>query len=186
MANDEQGLKIKLRASDAYLLTNLTLLRAIMRAWLWLALAPPLAHALAALKTQKTASYEDTWQATWRSPKFWDAFAQSTPDLARPELARFRGLCTNLRERDNVGRLTRETNGQTIDEQYRFPGVSEGRHANGANLAGAPRMEWFDEGGLREAAAVGGELREADVERALEVLGRLEEELRLWSMVALR
>ena len=57
-----------------------------MRAWLWLALAPPLAHALAALKTQKTASYEDTWQATWRSLKFWDAFAQSTPDLARPEL----------------------------------------------------------------------------------------------------
>ena len=56
----------------------------LMRAWLWLALAPPLAHALAALKTQKTASYEDTWQATWRSPKFWDAFAQSTPDLARP------------------------------------------------------------------------------------------------------
>ena len=70
-----------------------------------------------------------------------------------PNSRRFRGLCTNLRERDNVGRLTRETNGQTIDEQYRFPGVSEGRHANGANLAGTPRMEWFDEGGLREAAA---------------------------------
>ena len=102
-----------------------------MRAWLLLA-ALQQAHALAALKTQKTASYEDTWQATWRSPKFWDAFAQSTPDLARPELERFRGLCTNLRERDNVGRLTRETNGQTIDEQYRFPGVTEGRHANGA------------------------------------------------------
>ena len=89
-----------------------------MRAWCLLA-ALQQAHALAALKTQKTASYEDTWQATWRSPKFWDAFAQSTPDLARPELARFRGLCTNLRERDNVVRLTRETNGQTIDEQYR-------------------------------------------------------------------
>ena len=53
-----------------------------MRAWCLLA-ALPLAHALAALKTQKTASYEDTWQATWRSPKFWDAFAQSTPDLDR-------------------------------------------------------------------------------------------------------
>ena len=91
-----------------------------MRAWFLLRLlaALPQANALAALKTQKTASYEDTWQATWRSPKFWDAFAQSTPDLARPELERFRGLCTNLRERDNVGRLTRETNGQTIDEQY--------------------------------------------------------------------
>ena len=135
-----------------------------MRARLLLRLLAALqqAHALAALKTQKTASYEDTWQATWRSPKFWDAFAQSTPDLARPELERFRGLCTNLRERDNVGRLTRETNGQTIDEQYRFPGVSGGRRANGANLAGAPRMEWFDEGGLREAAAAAcGELEAA-------------------------
>ena len=107
-----------------------------MRAWLWLALAPPLAHALAALKTQKTASYEDTWQATWRSPKFWDAFAQSTPDLARPELARFRGLCANLRERDTVGRLTRETNGQTIDEQP-LPRRPEAGAPTG-DLAGTP------------------------------------------------
>ena len=45
--------------------------------------------------------------------------------------------------------------------------MSEGRRANGANLAGAPRMEWFDEGGLREAAAAAcGELDAALREEA--------------------
>lgn len=128
--------------------------------WLLLAAALPLrtAHALAAaLQKPQTASYEDTWQATWSSRKFWDAFGQSTPDLGRPELANFRGLCSNLQNGDNIGRLTREQNGQTINEQYRFPGVSRGHAgvapaADGCLLEHTPRMEWFAAGGLQAAA----------------------------------
>mmetsp|Transcript_26914 Transcript_26914/g.82840 ORF Transcript_26914/g.82840 Transcript_26914/m.82840 type:complete len:355 (+) Transcript_26914:893-1957(+) len=105
-------------------------------------------RAAPALKDRAHVSYEEATRATWRSAKFWDAF-HAGRDLERPELARFRAFCDNLRDERNVGVLTVEPSGRTVDEQYRFPGLDGADGANAQNAAGL--HEWM--GGLCAAAA---------------------------------